>query len=105
MFASTLCPIAKSDEMNGKAKIASIKLDRSLRNGLIEALRQENSNCPELPPSRSYFLRAWTGLVIELKRQEIDPPTHDTVRMPTARSTVPQSKSLCKPVGPDPGAQ
>jgi hypothetical protein len=26
--------------------------------------------------------------------QEIDPPTNDTMRMPTARSTVPQSKSL-----------
>jgi hypothetical protein len=41
-----------------------------------------------------HFARAWTGFVIELKRQEIDPPTQDVVLMPTARSTVPQSKSL-----------
>jgi hypothetical protein len=52
-----------------------------------------------------HFARAWTGLVIELKRQEIDPPTEDVVLIPTARSTVPQSKSLYKPLGPDPGAQ
>jgi hypothetical protein len=52
-----------------------------------------------------HFARTWTGLVIELKRQKIDPPIQDTVRIPTARSTVPQSKSLYKPLGPDPGAQ
>lgn len=41
----------------------------------------------------------------ELKRQEIDPPIHETVRIPTALSTVPQSKSLGRPLGPEPGAQ
>jgi hypothetical protein len=41
----------------------------------------------------------------ELKRQEIDPPTHDTMRIPTLRSIVPQSKSFGRPLGPDPGAQ
>jgi hypothetical protein len=41
----------------------------------------------------------------ELNRHEIDPPTHDTMRMPTLRSIVPQSKSLGLPLGPDPGAQ
>ncbi len=41
----------------------------------------------------------------ELNRQEIDPPTHDTMRIPTLRSIVPQSKSLGRWLGPDPGAQ
>jgi hypothetical protein len=42
---------------------------------------------------------------VPLKRHEIDPPTHDTMRIPTAISLVPQSKSLKSPLGPEPGAQ
>jgi hypothetical protein len=37
--------------------------------------------------------------------QEIDAPAHETMRMPTLRSLTPQSKSLGRPLGPDPGEQ
>ena len=45
------------------------------------------------------------GYLTELNLQEIDPPTYEAMRIPTLRSTVPQSKSLGSPLGPDPGAQ
>jgi len=35
-------------------------------------------------------------------RQETEPPTLDTIRIPTAISLEPQLKSLYSPVGPDP---
>ena len=37
--------------------------------------------------------------------QDIDQPIHETVRMPTLCSFVPQSKSLGSPLEPDAGAQ
>ena len=49
--------------------------------------------------------RLYGSYFSELNRQEIDPPAHETMRMPTLCSTVPQSKSFRAPLGPDPGAQ
>ena len=50
-------------------------------------------------------LRREQAYFSELNRHEIEPPIHDTMRMPTLCSFVPQLKSFSAPLGPDPEAQ
>ena len=49
------------------------------------------------PTGSHYFLSP--------NRHETDAPTQETMRIPTACSLVPQSKSFVSPLGPDPAAQ
>lgn len=85
--------------------LRGVELEKLVLTSSAKDLESSSTGTRLIHFARTWTGRAWTGLVIELKRQKIDPPIQDTVRIPTARSTVPQSKSLYKPLGPDPGAQ